>query len=88
MVALFSITITISLFIMPVIYHHLQYPYKGDLEKFKKRSYRFIMFGLVPSGITIYLGLEIALSSVFSEFAFVVATAPFILVYIFFRMRK
>ena len=37
LVALYSITIAISLFVMPVIYHHLQYPYR-DLGKFKERS--------------------------------------------------
>ncbi|MGI0086408.1 MAG: hypothetical protein ACREBI_00400 [Nitrosotalea sp.] len=35
LVALFSITISISLFIMPVIYHHLEYPYM-DFKKFKE----------------------------------------------------
>jgi hypothetical protein len=29
-IALFSIAITVLLFVMPVIYHHLQFPY-GDL---------------------------------------------------------
>jgi Family of unknown function (DUF6328) len=62
LVALFSITFAASIFVMPVIYHHLQYPYK-DLEKFKVRSHRFIMFGLMPAGITLYLGLVLSLSS-------------------------
>lgn len=88
LVALFSITVAISLFIMPVIYHHVQYPYK-DIEKFKQRSHRFIMFGLIPAGITLYLGLEIALSSVMdAAYAFALASVPFVMVYIFFRLRK
>jgi hypothetical protein len=62
-VALFSITIAASLFAMPVIYHHLEYPYT-NLEKFKARSHRFTIFGLIHSGITLYLGIEIALGSV------------------------
>ena len=33
--ALFSITIAVSLFVMPVIYHHLQFPYT-DLDKLKE----------------------------------------------------
>lgn len=73
---------------MPVIYHHLQYPYT-DIEKFKIRSHRFIMFGLIPAGITLYLGLEIALSSVMAPgYAFALAAVPFAMVYIFFRLRK
>lgn len=39
MIALYSISFAISFFIMPIIYHHVQYPYK-DIEKFKIRSHR------------------------------------------------
>src|SRR5437870_10107691 len=46
--ALFSITIAVSLFVMPVIYHHLQFPYT-DVDKFKRRAHRFIIFGLIPT---------------------------------------
>ena len=88
LVALFSITVAVSLFVMPVVYHHLQYPYT-DIEKFKERSHRFIIFGLIPAGITLYLGLEIALSSVMNAgYAFALAAVPFVMVYIFFRLRK
>lgn len=88
LIALFSITIAISFFVMPVVYHHMQYPYK-DLEKFKQRSHRFIIFGLLPAIFTLFLGLELALSSIIDRFpAFVLAALPFMLVYIFFRMRK
>jgi len=85
--AMFSITVAITFFAMPVIYHHLQYPYT-DIEKFKLRSHRFILFGLVPMGITLYLGLAIALSSLLGEFAFIPAAFPFAIVYALFRMRK
>ena len=88
LVALFSITFAASIFVMPVVYHHLQYPYK-DLEKFKSRSHRFIMFGLIPAGITLYLGLVLSLSSLLERFpAFLISSIPFILIYLFFRMRK
>ena len=88
LIALFSISVAISFFVMPVVYHHMQYPYK-DLEKFKQRSHRFIIFGLLPAIFTLFLGLELALSSIIDRFpAFVLAALPFMLVYIFFRMRK
>ncbi|MDQ3835983.1 MAG: DUF6328 family protein [Thermoproteota archaeon] len=88
LVALYSITIAISLFVMPVIYHHVQYPYR-DLEKFKERSHRFMMFGLIPAGVTLYLALEIALSfTVSREVAFGLAAIPFLLVYVIFINRK
>lgn len=85
--ALFSITIAISLFIMPVIYHHIQYPYT-DVEKFKRRSHRFIVFGIGPAIITLYLGLEVALSVVLGDLAFFIAAAPFVAVYALFKARK
>lgn len=88
LMALFSITVAISFFVMPVVYHHMQYPYK-DLEKFKQRSHKFIIFGLLPAIFTLFLGLELALSSIIDRFpAFVLAALPFMLVYIFFGMRK
>jgi hypothetical protein len=61
-IALYSITIAASLFVMPVIYHHVQYPY-GNWNKFKVRSHRFILSGLIPAGVTLYLGLELAIHS-------------------------
>ncbi len=87
-VSLSSITIAVLLFIMPVIYHHLEYPYI-DISKFKKRSHRFFLFGLIPTGITLYLGLELAISSItgFAQ-SFILASLPFILVYFLFRARK
>lgn len=88
LIALYSITIAISLFVMPVVYHHVQYPYK-DLEKFKERSHRFMMFGLIPAGVTLYLALEIALSlTVGGAIAFGLAAVPFLLVYVLFKKRK
>jgi hypothetical protein len=88
LIALYSITIAVSLFVMPVIYHHVQYPSR-DLGKFKERSHRFMIFGLIPAGVTLYLALEIALSfTVGGGIAFVLAAIPFLFVYILFKKRK
>lgn len=87
-IALYSITVAASLFVMPVVYHHVQYPY-GDLNKFKIRSHRFILSGLVPAGITLYLGLELAIHSRLGTIeSFILASFPFILVYFLFKTRK
>ena len=87
-VALYSTTVAASLFVMPVVYHHLQYPY-GNLDKFKSRSHRFIILGLIPAGITLYLGLELAINSLLGSIeSFILASLPFILVYFLFRARK
>ncbi len=87
-VALYSTTVAASLFVMPVVYHHLQYPY-GSLDKFKSRSHRFIILGLIPAGLTLYLGLQLAIHSLLGSIeSFLLASLPFILVYFLFRARK
>jgi hypothetical protein len=89
LVALSSITVSISLFIMPVIYHHLEYPYI-DFEKFKKRSHRFTLYGLIPAMLTLFLGIELAMTSLLGDnpAAFLLGSIPFVLVYVFYRLRK
>lgn len=89
LIAISSITVSVSLFIMPVIYHHLEYPYI-DFEKFKKRSHRFILYGLVPAIVTLFLGIELAMSSVLrnNTFAYLLGVIPFVLIGIFYKFRK
>jgi hypothetical protein len=88
LIALYSTTVAASLFVMPVVYHHLQYPY-GSLDKFKSRSHRFIILGLIPAGLTLYLGLQLAIHSLLGSIeSFILASLPFILVYFLFRARK
>ena len=85
--SLFSITIAVTLFVMPVIYHHLQFPYT-DIDRFKRRAHRFILFGLVPTAFTLYLGLVLAFSRLIDNLAYIVAGLPFALIYALYRMRK
>jgi len=45
--------------------------------------------GLIPAGITLYLGLELAIHSLLGSIeSLVLASLPFILVYFLFRARK
>ncbi|HMK32439.1 MAG TPA: DUF6328 family protein [Nitrosopumilaceae archaeon] len=89
LIALFSITVSAVLFIMPVIYHHLEYPYL-DFEKFKKRSHRFTLFGLIPAMLTLFLGLQLATRSLVGNItvSFLLGMIPFVLIYVFYRLRK
>jgi len=89
LIALSSITVSISLFIMPVIYHHLEYPYL-DFEKFKKRSHRFTLSGLILALITLFLGIQLAMTSLFGDIpaAYLLGFIPFLLIYVFYRLRK
>ena len=95
MISLYSITFAVSFFVMPVVYHHIQYPYT-DIDKFKIRSHQFIKFGTIPGAITMYLGLVLGLKfglhngigASYEHFSYILAIVPFIFVYIFFRKRK
>jgi hypothetical protein len=95
MMSLYSISFAVSFFVMPIIYHHIQYPYR-DLEKFKIRSHQFIKFGMIPGAITMYLGLLLGLKfslhtgigPAYEYFSYILAIVPFVLVYIFFKYRK
>jgi hypothetical protein len=87
--ALFSITVSAVLFVMPVIYHHLEYPYL-DFDKFKARSHRFTLFALIPAMITLFLGLQIATRSLVGNItiSFLLSAIPFALILVFYRLRK
>jgi hypothetical protein len=95
MISLYSVSFAVSFFVMPIIYHHIQYPYR-DIEKFKIRSHKFIKFGMIPGAITMYLGLLLGLKfslhagigSSYEHFSYILAIGPFVLVYIFFKKRK
>ena len=97
LIALFVSTCSVCLFVMPVVYHNLQYPYR-DLEKFKRRSHNFIMFGLIPGAITLYLGLllglKLGLKLSFPSVNYIdylspfLALIPFVIVFIIFKERK
>ena len=95
MMSLYSISFAVSFFVMPIIYHHIQYPYR-DLQKFKIRSHQFIKFGMIPGAITMYLGLLLGLKfslhtgigPAYEYFSYILAIGPLVLVYIFFKKRK
>ncbi|MGI0000835.1 MAG: hypothetical protein ACRD6Q_06390, partial [Nitrososphaeraceae archaeon] len=88
LIMLYTITTAASLFVMPIIYHHIQYPY-GDFEKFRKRSHRFILYGLIPVGITLIIALEIASSLLINKsLSLLLSLIPFILIIIFYLKRK
>jgi len=88
LIALYSITVAACLFVMPIIYHHIQFPYH-DFEKFRKRSHRFMLIGLIPAGITLVLGLASASSSLINRpEAFILSMIPIIMVLILYIKRK
>ena len=96
--ALFSITVATLLFSMPVIYHHFQYPYR-KFEKFQLRSHRFILFGIIPFFITLYICLSMAILILIRSsfinffgniytFSFTFALIPFVILILLYMKRK
>ena len=60
LIALSNIVVATCMFVIPVIYHHIEFPYR-DVTKFIKKFHRFILFGFLPTGISLYLGLGTSL---------------------------
>jgi len=58
------------------------------VDKFKRRAHRFIIFGLIPTAFTLYLGMVLAFSPLIDEFAYFIAGLPFAFVYVLYRLRK
>ena len=88
LITLYAITIAACLFVMPIIYHHIQYPYH-DFEKFRKRSHRFILYGLIPVGITLIITLGISSSLLINKSIFIpLSLIPFILIIVLYLKRK
>ena len=88
LITLYAITIAACLFVMPIIYHHLQYPYH-DFEKFRKRSHRFILYRLIPVGITLIIALGISSSLLINKSIFIpLSLIPFILLIVLYLKRK
>ena len=88
LITLYAITIAACLFVMPIIYHHIQYPYH-DFEKFRKRSHRFILYGLIPVGITLIIALGISSSLLINKSLFIpLSLIPLILIIVMYLKRK
>jgi Family of unknown function (DUF6328) len=74
-VALISIATATIVFVLPVAYHRVQYPY-GDWEKFQVRSHGFITVGLPIFMIGFYASIALACWERFEWFSFIAAGAP------------
>jgi hypothetical protein len=74
-------------FILPVIYHHLQFPYR-NFEKFQTRSHNWLLIGLPMLGAGFYLGLVLSISPVFEEASVVIAGLPMLATIVLFYTRR
>jgi hypothetical protein len=76
-----------TVFVLPVAYHHLQFPYK-DFDKFQARTHRWMSLGLPMLSGGLYVSLSLGIWSLFGEFSLIVAAIPLAATYVAFILRK
>jgi fumarate reductase subunit D len=86
-VAVVLIATATLVFILPVAYHHIQFPYQ-DFEKFQARTHQWLRFGLPLLGAGFYLSLVLSISSIFAEASILIAGMPIAATGILFYTRK
>jgi hypothetical protein len=90
--ALYSIAIVLVatatlIFVLPVAYHHIQYPYQ-NFDKFTDRTHGWTMLGLPLLGVSLYLSLSLAIWSLLHAWALLIAALPLLLTYVVFLVRR
>ena len=86
-VAIILVAASTTVFILPVAYHHLQFPYY-DFEKFQARTHRWMAIGLPMLAGGFYLSLSLGIWSQFNEWSLIVAGLPLVATYAAFILRK
>jgi len=86
-VAIVSVATSTLIFVLPVAYHHLQFPYR-DFAKFQRRSHYWVRFGLPLLGASFYLTLVLSISSIFGAVSIVIAGVPLFVTLLAFYLRK
>ena len=80
-------TLTIGLFSLPVIYHHLEFPYK-DPRKFLNRYHWFMMVGFIPFLLTIFLASTFAIYQFIGNYAFLASLFVYVIIWLVYVLRK
>ena len=86
-VAIILVASATTVFVLPVAYHHLQFPY-NDFEKFQARTHRWMAFGLPMLSGGMYVSLSLGIWSLFEELSLLVAAIPLLATYVAFVLRK
>ncbi|NYZ75609.1 hypothetical protein H0O03_05095 [Candidatus Micrarchaeota archaeon] len=86
-IAIWTSLVSVILFSMPVIYHHIQFPYKSK-EKFILRSHNFIVWGMFPFMVTLFLGLTLAFYQKLGVWAFGLSLLTFSILALIYHERS
>jgi uncharacterized protein DUF6328 len=74
-IAIVLVATATLVFVLPVAYHHLQFPYY-DFDKFVSRTHSWVMIGMPMLGGALYLSLSLAIWSLLDAWALLVAAMP------------
>ena len=79
--------LTVILFSMPVIYHHLEFPYKNP-RKFIKRYHWFMMIGFIPFLLSLFTASTFAMYQFIGYFAILVSLSVYAFAWLIDVLRK
>ncbi|HWC31275.1 MAG TPA: DUF6328 family protein [Dehalococcoidia bacterium] len=86
-VAIVLVATATLVFVLPVIYHHLQFPYH-DFEKFQARTHNWVRIGMPVLGAGFYLSLVLSISAIFEAWSILIAGLPLAATLVFFFTRR
>lgn len=86
-VAIVMVATATLVFVLPVVYHHLQYPF-NNFDKFQSRTHSWMLIGLPLLGDGLYLSLSLAIWSLLDAWALLVAALPLATTYVAFLLRR
>ena len=86
-VAIVLVATATLIFVLPVVYHHIQYPYQ-NFEKFTERTHGWTVLGMPLLGGSLYLSLSLAIWSLLGAWALLVAGVPLAATFIVFLVRR
>lgn len=87
LLSFFCTLLTIMIFAMPVLYHHVRFPFKNK-EKFILRSHAFILMGLGLFFITLFLTLSLAFYRKLGNYSFLLSAITFFFLAIVYYERS
>jgi hypothetical protein len=85
--AIILVATATTVFVLPVAYHHLQFPYR-DFEKFQARTHRWMAIGMPMLAVGLYLSLSLGIWSQFEAWSLLVAGVPLAATFVAFILRK
>lgn len=85
--ALISVSSATLVFILPVAYHRMEFPYQ-NWEKFQRRSHYFIAVGVPIFIIGIYLSMTVAIWDLLSWSGFAISAIPLLFAAVIFLGRR